>query len=124
MNWQRLDRSARLRILSATILIVGLASAIVLYVRAGQAPGNPLGYDPEDTKQYLHDMELFGGKMNVVAADIRQWFGGLWHGRRLAYTVAFLAVLLAAGFRVAAIPLPPLADGEAGGDDSSPGPKR
>jgi hypothetical protein len=118
MNWKPLDRSTRLRLISAGILIMGLGSAIVLYLRAGQAPGNPLGYDPEDTKQYLHDMELYGGKMNVVAADMRQWFSGLWHGKHLAYTVAFLAVLLAAGFRVAAIPLPPLADGDAGGDES------
>jgi hypothetical protein len=121
MSWTRLDRSTRLRIISAAILIVGLGSAIVLYVQAGQAPGNPLGYDPEDTKRYLHDMELYGGKMNLVAADIRQWFSGLWHGTHLAYTVAFLAMLLAAGFRVAAIPLPPLDDGDASGDDSRAG---
>jgi hypothetical protein len=122
MKSQRIDRSTALRIISATILIVGLGSAIVLYVKAGQTPGNPLGYDPEDTKQYLHDMELYGGKMNVLAADLRQWFAGLWHGKSLAFTVAFIAVLLAAGFRVAAIPLPPLAESDDGSDASRPGP--
>jgi hypothetical protein len=115
-----MDRSARLRLVSAAILIVGLVSAIVIYYGAVQAPADPLG-DPEDSKKYLHDMELYGGKANLLATEARDWLHGLWHGRRLAFTVAVLAGLAAAGFRLAAIPLPPLDDepDDGGGSDAS-----
>ena len=116
MRWQRLDRSTVLRTISAAILILGLGAAIVIFAAAGPAPQNPLGYEPEDSKQYLRQLELYGGKANVLAVELRQWFDGLWHGKTLAFTVAFLAALLAAGFRLAAIPLPPLDEGEAAGD--------
>ena len=109
------DRSARLRFASAAILIVGLVSAVVIYLRAGQIPGNPLGYDPEDTKAYMRQMELYGGTVNVLASDFRQWFTGLWQGRHLAFTVAVLAALVAGGVRLAAIQLPPLDDEDAPG---------
>jgi hypothetical protein len=114
MKWKLIDRQTRLRIISTTIAIAGLSSAILVYFSAGQVPGNPFGYEPEDTKQYLHDMEVYGGKANVLAADFRHWFNGLWHGKSLAFTLAFIAVLLAAGLRIAAKPLPPLIDSEAG----------
>ena len=120
MRWQRLDRSTVLRTISAAILIGGLAAAIVIYANAGPAPEYPLGSDLEDSKVYLRQLELYGGKANVLAVELRQWFDGLWHGRSLAFTVAVLAALVAAGFRLAAIPLPPLDDGdEAGGGQPS-----
>jgi hypothetical protein len=115
MRWQQLDRSTVLRTISAAILIAGLAAAIVIYAHAGPAPDYPLGSDPEDSKVYLRQLELYGGKANVLGVELRQWFDGLWHGRSLAFTVAVLAALVAAGFRLAAIPLPPLDDGDAAG---------
>src|ERR1700726_2915396 len=115
MRWQQLDRSTALRTISAAILIAGLAAAIVIYAHAGPAPDYPLGSDLEDSKVYLRQLELYGGKANVLGVELRQWFDGLWHGRSLAFTVAVLAALVAAGFRLAAIPLPPLDDGDAAG---------
>ena len=41
-------------------------------------------------------MQTYGGNANVLASEIRLWFASLWHGRRLAFTVAVLT-LLAAG---------------------------
>lgn len=108
MKWQSTDRSTTLRVISAAILIAGLLSAIVIYWNAAPPPELPLGADPEESKQYLRQMELYGGKANVLGEELREWFDGLWHGRSLAFTVGLLALLLAAGFRVAAIPLPPL----------------
>jgi len=115
MRWQQLDRSTALRTISAAILLAGLAAAIVIYAHAGPAPDYPLGSDPEDSKVYLRQLELYGGKANVLGVELRQWFDGLWHGRSLAFTVAVLAALVAGGFRLAAIPLPPLDDGDAAG---------
>lgn len=71
------------------------------------APGaNPLGYDPEDTKQYLRQMEVYGGTANVLASEFRIWFASLWHGERLAFTVAVLTLLAAWAFWFFSRPAP------------------
>jgi hypothetical protein len=77
------------------ILFIGLGSAIAIYLAAAPDAPNPLGYDPMETKTYLRDMEMYGGKANVLAAQIEQWFAGLWHGRALAFTLAVLSLILA-----------------------------
>lgn len=115
MRWQGFDRSTVLRRASAAILIGGLAAAVVIFANAAPPPDYPLGSDPEDSKAYLRQLELYGGKANVLGVELRQWFDGLWHGRSLAFTVAVLAALVAAGFRLAAIPLPPMDDGDGNG---------
>jgi hypothetical protein len=100
-------RTRRLRILSHAILIAGILAALVIYKTAAPPPDNPLG-DMEDSKQSLRELEMYGGKANVFAYEIRQGFASLWHGTRLAFTVVVLAAIVAAGCRLAAIPLPPL----------------
>jgi hypothetical protein len=102
-------------------MIAGLLGAAVIYRHASQAPEDLPGYRLEDSKQYLRQLELYGGKANVLGVELRQWFIGLWHGRSLAFTVAFIAALLAAGLRLAAIPLPPLAAGKGDGSDGRSG---
>lgn len=47
---------------------------------------------PADTKRYEYDLERMGGKSNVAAAEFRDWFGSLWHGRRLANTLTVLSI--------------------------------
>ncbi len=89
----------RLRILARWTLILGLGAALLIYVMARPAPPDPLGYDPMDTKRYLRELEVFGGKANILATQFRQWFEGLWEGRNLAGTVATLSVALAGGLR-------------------------
>ena len=89
------------------ILVLGFAAAVVIYITAQPPPENPLGYDPLDTKKYLHDLEVYGGKANVIAAQFRDWFDSLWHGKQLAYTVAVLTVIAAGAFKFFASPLPP-----------------
>lgn len=97
---------ARLRLGTLAILIIGFVAAIVIYLTAQTPPGNPLGYDPLDTKKYLHDLELYGGTANVLAAEFRDWFDSLWHGERLAFTVAVITVIAVFGFRFFATRLP------------------
>jgi hypothetical protein len=120
MRWQRLDRSARLRALSLAVLVAGLLSAAVIYWHAVQAAPDLSDYNPENSKQFLRQMELYGGKANVLAYDLREWWKGLWHGRSLAATVAVLTVLLAAALRFAAIPLPPRPGSAAAGGRPPP----
>jgi hypothetical protein len=97
----------RVRNVTLAILVVGFVAAAVIYLAAQPPPENPLGYDPMDTKKYLHDLEEFGGKANVLAVELREWFESLWHGKRLAFTVASLSVIAACLFKFFATPLPP-----------------
>jgi len=99
------------------ILSVGFAAAIVIYFTAAAPDENPLG-DPMQTKQYVHDLEVYGGKANVLAAQFREWFVGLWEGKNLAYTVAFSTVVLVWIYRAfTRLPLP--ADDETESLDAS-----
>ena len=117
MKWGLLTAQARIRAGTRAILVLGFAAAAVIYLTAQPPPENPLGYDPLDTKKYLHDLEVYGGKANVLAAEFREWFDGLWHGKRLAFTVAVITVAAACAFKFFATPLPP--DPEANGANAT-----
>ena len=64
------------------------------------------------SKRYEYEMERIGGKSNVLAAELREWFVSLWHGKRLAHTVVFLSVggSLACFLLAHLLSLPPLLD--------------
>jgi hypothetical protein len=91
-------RMSRIRLITASLLATGFGAAVTVYLTARPKGGNPLGYEPEDTKKYLRDLELYGGKENVIANDFRTWFEGLWHGRSLAYTLVWLTLATALVF--------------------------
>jgi hypothetical protein len=103
MRWRPKTSQGWLRLAAAATSIVGFASALWIYLTAGAAPGNPLGYDPEDSKRYLRDLERYAGKANIVAGEITDWFNGLWHGRRLAFLVACVTVIVAGALLLAAL---------------------
>ena len=100
MNAPAQKRVRGLKYLTTAILIVGFGTAVAVYFAARARPENPLGYEPLETKQYLHDLELYGGKANVLAAEFRDWFVGLWYGRRLAVTIAVITLVLVAAVRL------------------------
>ena len=116
-GWIR--RKARVRLVTRIMLAVGFTGAVIAYVAARQKPENPLGYDPLQTKQYRHDLEVYGGKANVIAAEFREWFDGLWYGTNLAYTIAVLTLLLVLVVRFFATPAHPM---EVEAEDSPPPP--
>jgi hypothetical protein len=97
-----IGRSARarlslrhLRAIVGPILAIGFGSSVFIYLFAKPEPANPLGYDPLETKKYLHELEVYGGTWNVLAAKFQQWFVSLWYGKSLAYTVAWITLFLA-----------------------------
>jgi hypothetical protein len=96
-------------LIAVAILVLGLGGALWIYVAAVLAPGDISGEDPTDSKQYQRQMELYGGKANVLAADLMRWLGSLWHGRRLALTMACATVAVAGGVWLLTDPIP--ADG-------------
>jgi hypothetical protein len=111
----------RLRFGTIAILVVGFAAAIVIYLTAQPPAANPLGYEPEDTKKYVRDMEMYGGKSNLLAGELREWFDSLWHGKRLAFTVAVLSVIVAGAYAFFAVPLPPEPEPRGAGERGRPG---
>ena len=116
MKWKIADLPAYLNLISAIIMLVGLGSAVLIYQKAANNSSSPLGYEeeggsvqpvmPEDSKMYLRDLELYGGKANVLAYQFRHWFVGLWHGKWLAFIVACSTILVSYGFFYAAGHLP------------------
>jgi hypothetical protein len=98
MNRKILHRRIWLNCAGAISLISGLASAAVIYLRAGK------GYQVmlEDSKMYRHNLEVFGGKFMVMIDDFRLWFLGLWHGKSLAVIIGCAAIMVSGGFFYAA----------------------
>jgi hypothetical protein len=106
------DLHTCLNLIGAVILLVGLGSAIWIYRTAENETNSVLGYEegdgsvypvkPEDSKKYLREMELYGGKANVLADEFRRWFIGLWQGESLAFTVAGITIFISCGFFYAA----------------------
>ncbi len=117
MKWKITNRQTRLYLISAVILIVGLGSAGLIYLTTGNEQDNVLDF--ENSKMYIHDLELYGGKANVLAEELRNWFVGLWHGTSLAYTVACIAIVISFGVYFVAKHLPPgpKSDSESDGHD-------
>jgi hypothetical protein len=102
--------AAKLRLrrrLTAILLVVGFTAAVLVFILAGPPAANPLGYEPLETKSYVHDLEVYGGKWNVLAEEFRDWFVGLWHGRTLAFTLAAITLFLVGAVRIFTTPLPP-----------------
>ena len=110
----------RVRLITRAILAVGFAAAVAVYVLASARPEDPLN-EQLTSKKYLHDLEVYGGKANVLAAEFRDWFAGLWYGRNLAGTIAVLTVVAALVYRFFATPLPPP---EEDAEEPRPGPRR
>lgn len=110
---------ARRTAVARGIVFAGLAAGLLIFLTAVPPTESPLGYRPEDTKSYLREMEVYGGRANVLASEFREWFEGLWHGRTLAFTVAGLSLLLALAFLVATTPLPGPASSTRARDDAS-----
>ena len=108
MKWKTMNLQTRLFLISAIILLVGLSSSIWIYLANANDSETVLGYEivggnaypvnPENSKKYVHDLELMGGKPAVLADEFSRWFIGLWHGKSLAFTVAFIAIFISFGF--------------------------
>ena len=108
MKRKTTNLQTRLYLISAIILVVGLSSSILIYLTAGNDSQSVLGYEivggnaylitPEDSKKYIHDLTLYGGKAAVLADEFSRWFAGLWHGKSLAFTVACITIFISLGF--------------------------
>ena len=97
-QWRSLERRLRLQIVGGLVLASGLVAAAVIYATAAPPAADPLGIGFDTSKTYVREVEVYGGTANVLATQMREWFDSLWHGRRLASTVAVLSSVVALGF--------------------------
>ncbi|HTG02294.1 MAG TPA: hypothetical protein VK654_17060 [Nitrospirota bacterium] len=91
-----------LYMLSIAVLVIGLCSAVAIYLIAhaaeeasSLAAGDSSFQNPAETsKKYIHDLEVFGGHAAVLSDKFIRWFNSLWEGETLAYTVGSIALFL------------------------------
>ena len=88
---------SRFDLAGTLILVVGLVIAVVIYVTAADDSSAAVSQELANTKRYGYELERIGGKAAVLAAKFNQWFESLWHGKQLAFTVAFFSIAVALG---------------------------
>lgn len=115
MHKKTVNRQTRLYLISAAVLLLGIVSAVLIYQAAAQEANNDSGYEilggkiypgVGNSKKYVHDLRVYGGEAAVMADQLTRWFGSLWQGTQLAYTVGWIAFFISLGFFVAARSLP------------------
>jgi len=109
----------RFRLIGVCILVAGLLAAAVVNQRAAPDDGDPYLILSGNAKRYNYEMERIGGKSNILAAEFQDWFGSLWHGKKLAHTLVFLSIgsSLACFFIAYVLSRPPPPDDPAAGAD-------
>jgi uncharacterized membrane protein len=79
------------------VLVVGLASAVLIYVFAAEDRDADAAREIASGRMYEHNLEVIGGKLNVYLAQFNDWFASRWHGTSLALTITILSVAIALG---------------------------
>ncbi len=92
-----IDPLKRCHAITTAILLAGFSCAVGIFFTAGETPANPFD-EFEKSKKFAYELERMGGKAALAANDINKWFAGLWQGEALAYTVAVITVIIAAGY--------------------------
>jgi hypothetical protein len=99
----------RLILCSVLVAVVGLSSALLIYLTASEdtdrdqnvqivvVDGKTYRIPLASTKMYRRDLQRFGGGAAVLADDLDRWFAGLWHGRSLAVTLAWITAFVSCG---------------------------
>jgi hypothetical protein len=100
---------ARLYLISAAILLLGLASALLIYFTASDAPetGQAFYDSPQLSKKYIRELERFGGKQAVIFDEIIRWLDDRFSGKALGVTIGWLSAAVALALFLFARWLPP-----------------
>jgi hypothetical protein len=117
MKWKITTLQTRLYLISDITLLVGLGSAVFIYLTAENASDSFSGYEALESKKYIHDLELYGGKANVLANEFMGGFDGLWHGKSLACTVACITTAISLGVFFVAHHMPSGLEADARNED-------
>ena len=115
---------ARLNLIAAIILLVGLTGSVLIYLSAEKREDNTLVTEFENSKRYRHDLEQTGGKAIVVASEFMKWIEGLFEGETLAFMLAGLSIFLSVVVFIVAKTSPPDPEGDGSKNGTQPGGRR
>ena len=118
-KWMSIEPLKRCYLVTVAIVTAGFSGAFAIYLTAAEAASDPLA-EFEKSKKFAYELERMGGKAALVANDLNKWFGGLWQGETLAYTVAAGTIFIAAGYYFIATSLE--AEARMNREDASPRP--
>jgi hypothetical protein len=90
------NKRTRLNLFAFIILLIGLGSAIFIYLTF-EDPPDSVFLEYEQSKMYRHEMEAVGGKLNILTNDFMRWIDGLLHGKPLGFTVGFISLFISLG---------------------------
>jgi hypothetical protein len=121
VNWKTANLQTRLYLTATFILVVGLGSAVLIYLTADNTSDSALVNDFLNSKKYIHALRVNGGNMTLLADEFFRWFDELWHGESLAYTVACITIVISCGFFFAAYHVQSDSKSDSRGDDKSGG---
>lgn len=91
----------RCRVITTIMMCSGFSTALLIYLRSEEALPDPLA-EFIHSKKFAYELERMGGKAALAANDLNGWFAGLWRGQNLAFTVAAVTLIIAAGYYVIA----------------------
>lgn len=101
MRWKFPELRTRYDLIGAIILVSGGLGSLCIFLSAEDAADpveNVLGAELDGARKYLDFLERYGGKGSVLVHEMMLWFGGLWHGKNLAFTIAFLTAIVSFWF--------------------------
>jgi hypothetical protein len=97
----------RLYVISVAILAIGLCCSVLIYLTADDDPAGAVSYvvaggsvyaiPALTSKVYVRELQRFGGKAAVLFDEFGTRFAGLWRGKSLAYTVAWISAMASLG---------------------------
>jgi hypothetical protein len=76
--------------LGLAIAVAGLVAAAAVHVTAGR----DADIDAVARQREMREVDRLGGTAGVQTVKFDNWLGSLFHGRRLAFTLAVLGVAL------------------------------
>ena len=83
--------SSRLvRRIGLALAALGLVAGAIVYVSASAGTDT----DPMAQQREMRELERLGGTASVQTVKFDQWIGSLWHGQRLAFTLAVLGLAI------------------------------
>jgi hypothetical protein len=91
MNNETLQK--RIILSSWIILAAGLIAAAAIFILTPPEAMDKVT-DPLLSKKYVHDLEVYGGRANVIQDEFLRWFEGLWQGKQLGVTIASITGFL------------------------------
>lgn len=95
MPFKHLPLPRRILLAAAAIFVIGWSAAVLIYAAAPDVDNEELVYQATTGKRFDFELERTGGKALVMAVRFGHWVGTLWHGQRLAYTIAITCSLTA-----------------------------